>query len=86
MSAVHVYKGDLCMWNNSVVTYLVTSTLSHYSLPLTTVLCVVAEWSKVLIPLLATYGVVHISLGYIIVHVCIMGISCHLFICTFHLI
>ncbi len=33
---------------------------------------------------LATYGVIHISLGHITAEVYILGISCHLFICTFH--
>ncbi len=33
---------------------------------------------------LAIYGVIHISLGYISAQVRILGVSCHLFICTFH--
>ncbi len=33
---------------------------------------------------LAIYGVIHISLGHISAQVRILGISCHLFICTFH--
>ncbi len=31
----------------------------------------------------ATYGVIHISLWHISAHVQILGVSCHLFICTF---
>ncbi len=34
--------------------------------------------------LLATYGVIHISLGHISAQVHILNISCHLFICIFH--
>ncbi len=33
---------------------------------------------------LGTYGVIDISLGQILAQVRIMGVSCHLFICTFH--
>ncbi len=33
---------------------------------------------------LATYGVIHIRFGHITAQVRILGISCHLFICTFH--
>ncbi len=35
---------------------------------------------------LATYGVIHISLGHITAQIRILGISYHLLICTFHLI
>ncbi len=35
---------------------------------------------------LATYGVIHISLGHISAQVHILGVSCHPFICTFHFI
>ncbi len=35
---------------------------------------------------LATYGVIHISLGHITAQVRILGIACHLFICTFNFI
>ncbi len=33
---------------------------------------------------LAIYGVIHISLGHISAQIRILGVSCYLFICTFH--
>ncbi len=44
------------------------------------VVCILAMWYA----FLAIYDVIHNSLGLISAQVRILGVSCHLFICTFH--
>ncbi len=44
------------------------------------------EWWPSGLRFLATYDVIHISLGHISAQLRILCISCHLFICTFHFI
>ncbi len=83
-SCTAVYPTVLCI--DLLIGRIATQVLNNKRAQCIFVLGVVAEWSKVLIPVpcLPNYGVIHISLGHISAQVHILGVSCHLFIYTFH--